>query len=183
MQDVMLDLETMGTANDAAIVAIGAVEFDVVGGTVGEVFYYPIDLGSSVAEGGVIDASTVMWWLRQSDAAREALSNRGDTLHIRQGLHSFTAWLSARGQDVRVWGNGAAFDNVILAQAYRRMGLPVPWAHWNDRCYRTVKALYPDIKIQRMGVHHNAGDDAVSQAEHLLQILAAQRDQEYTYDQ
>lgn len=175
MKDVMLDLETMGTSNDAAIVAIGAVEFDVVAGMVGEVFYRTIDLGSAVAEGGVIDAATVMWWLRQSDAAREALYNRGDTLHIRQGLHAFTAWLSVRGQDVRVWGNGVAFDNVILTQAYRRMGLPVPWAHWNDRCYRTVKAMYPDVKMQRTGVHHNAGDDAVSQAEHLLQILSVYR--------
>jgi exodeoxyribonuclease VIII len=174
MNDVMLDLETMGTSNDAAIVAIGAVEFDVVGGTVGEVFYYPIDLGSSVAEGGVIDAATVMWWLRQSDAARKALYDRF-TMPIRQGLDEFAAWMSARGKDVKVWGNGAAFDNVILAQAYRRMGLPVPWRHWNDRCYRTVKALYPDIQMQRTGVHHNAGDDAVSQAQHLLQILSAQR--------
>ena len=174
MNDVMLDLETMGTSNDAAIVAIGAAEFDVVAGNVGEVFYYPISLESAVAEGGVIDASTVMWWLRQSDAARDALANRGDTLHIRQGLHTFTAWLSTRGTSVRVWGNGVAFDNVILAQAYRRMGLPVPWEYRNDRCYRTVRALYPDIQMQRTGVHHNAGDDAVSQAQHLLQILAAQ---------
>ena len=174
MNDVMLDLETMGTSNDAAIVAIGAVEFDVVAGPIGEVFYRTIDLSSAVAEGGVIDAATVMWWLRQSDAAREALYGRGDTLHIRQGLHEFAAWMSARGKDVKVWGNGAAFDNVILAQAYRRMGLPVPWQHWDDRCYRTVRALYPDIQMQRTGVHHNAGDDAVSQAQHLLQILAAQ---------
>ena len=182
MKDVMLDLETMGTSNDAAIVAIGAVEFDVATDTTGEVFYRTIDLSSAVAEGGVIDAATVMWWLRQSDQARAALYDR-IALPILQGLAEFAAWMSARGKDVKVWGNGVAFDNVILAQAYRRMGLPVPWQHWDDRCYRTVRALYPDIQMQRTGVHHNAGDDAVSQAKHLLQILAAQQDREYKYEQ
>lgn len=174
MTNVMLDLETMGTSNDAAIVAIGAVEFDVATGTIGELFYYTIDLGSAVSEGGVIDAATVMWWLRQSDAARKALYDRF-TMPIRQGLDEFAAWMAARGKDVKVWGNGVAFDNVILAQAYRRMGLPVPWEYRNDRCYRTMRTLYPDIQMQRTGVHHSAGDDAVSQAQHLLQILAAQR--------
>ncbi len=33
--DIMLDLETMGTGPNAAIVAIGAVAFDLQAGTIG----------------------------------------------------------------------------------------------------------------------------------------------------
>jgi len=46
-----------------------------------------------------------------------------------------------------------------------------PWYFWNDRCYRTMKSLYPQIPMERDGVHHNALDDAISQARHLMAIL------------
>jgi exodeoxyribonuclease VIII len=49
-----------------------------------------------------------------------------------------------------------------------------PWRHWNDRCYRTVKSLYPDVKLERVGTHHNAVDDAESQARHLIAMLGGQ---------
>lgn len=74
--------------------------------------------------------------------------------------------------EIRVWGNGAAFDNVILASAYRRVTAGTPWQYWNDRCYRTVKALHPDVPMQRTGDHHNALDDAISQAHQLIAMLA-----------
>jgi inhibitor of KinA sporulation pathway (predicted exonuclease) len=41
---------------------------------------------------------------------------------------------------------------------------------WNERCYRTVKNQYPDVKLTRTGTYHNALDDARTQAEHLVQI-------------
>lgn len=173
MHDVMVDLETMGTSSDAAIIAIGAIEFDAVLGHLGERFYQVVDLQSSVDLGGVIEPSTVMWWLGQSDEARAAVRTGG--AHIAVALMSFTNWLSERAPcaEVRIWGNGANFDNVVLANAYRRAQHQLPWRFWNDRCYRTMKALRPDIKLERSGTHHNALDDAISQAQHLLAIMAA----------
>lgn len=174
MVDVMLDLETMGTGPQAAIIAIGAVKFDISAQEIGERFYRVVDLESAVACGGVMDASTVLWWLKQSDAARAAFDRSGD--HIAVALQQFAGWMEDRSNVVvRVWGNGAAFDNVILASAYRRIGLTQPWPTRNDRCYRTVKALYPEVKIQRVGVHHNALDDAESQARHLIAMLGTRR--------
>ncbi len=41
--DVMIDIETMGLGPDAAIVAIGAVFFDLEKGTLVERFYRAID--------------------------------------------------------------------------------------------------------------------------------------------
>jgi exodeoxyribonuclease VIII len=171
MQDVMLDLETMGNGSNAAIVAVGAIEFDAATNTLGQRFYRVVSLETAVALGGVIDASTVMWWLRQSDEARKDICNDG--LPLRQVLAEFSEWLASLGEGVKVWGNGAAFDNVIMAQAYRRAGMPVPWQYQNDRCYRTVKAMRPDVKMERTGTHHNAIADATSQARHLMDILTA----------
>lgn len=170
MDNIMLDLETMGNGPQAAIVAIGAVEFDLLTQEIGEKFYAAVDLASSVYWGGKIDASTVMWWLRQSDEARMALGRDGKDIGEALGL--FADWLKGRGdrQQIKVWGNGVDFDNVILSSAYHNMSHPVPWEWFNNRCYRTVKKLYPYVEIRRSGTHHNALDDAVSQAEHLIKI-------------
>jgi len=168
--DVMLDLETMGNGPLAAIIAIGAVEFNIQTGAIGERFYAVVDLASSVQAGGVIDASTVLWWMRQSDEARGAFAASG--VSLAAALQQFAGWMENRGIGVRVWGNGAAFDNVILASAYRALSLPVPWRFWNDRCYRTIKSLHPAIPMQRVGTYHNAVNDAESQARHLLAILS-----------
>lgn len=172
MQDVMLDLETMGTKPDAAIVAIGAVEFDTATGQVGERFYLPVQLGSSVRLGGTMDPDTVLWWMQQDEAARRELWQE-DRADLATALQRFAGWIAERAPagEVRVWGNGAAFDNVVLRTAYERHYLSPPWRFWNDRCYRTIKAQHPSVKMDRTGVHHNAADDAESQARHLLAML------------
>ena len=62
-------------------------------------------------------------------------------------------------------------DNVILRSAYQRRRIEPPWLWWNDRCYRTVKALHRDVPFERLGTHHKAIDDAISQAQHLIRML------------
>ncbi|HAR45569.1 MAG TPA: 3'-5' exoribonuclease [Nitrospiraceae bacterium] len=172
MLDIMLDLETMGNGPQAAIIAIGAVEFDIPTQAIGERFYQVVDLASSIESGGVMDASTVLWWMRQSDEARSAFDRESARLPL--ALVWFSKWLSLTGpkEDLRVWGNGAAFDNVVLSSAYRRLGLEQPWSYKGDRCYRTIKSLHPDIPVEPIGTAHNAADDAESQARHLIKILS-----------
>ena len=170
--NVMLDLETMGNGSNAAIVAIGACAFDIEGGEIGPGYYNRVDLESAVRGGGVMDASTVRWWLGIDDSdARQEIAREG-AMHLNVALTSFSQWLEATTHaDVAIWGNGANFDGVILRNAYGRAERPVPWKWWNERCYRTVKSLYPEIRIERLGTAHNALDDAVSQARHLITLL------------
>lgn len=173
--DVMLDLETMGNKPGAAILAIGAVKFNQ--GGILDRFYCAIDLQSCLNAGLKIDASTVMWWLNQSDEARAAL-HQDRTYHISEALIMFRRWLWVNvdsglipGQfEFNVWGNGADFDNAMMACAYAAIGEELPWKFWCNRCYRTLKSM-SSIKIERRGTHHNALDDAESQALHLLRIL------------
>ena len=170
MKDILLDLETMGPSPHAAIIAIGAVAFNPEMGVLGDWFYEVVDLGSSVAQGGQMEPATVLWWLRQSDEARAAFELEGSKIEV--ALLKFSAWVRAiADNDARIWGNGANFDNVVLASAYDRTAITRPWSFWNDRCYRTVKALHPEIKMERAGTHHNALDDARSQALHLMEML------------
>lgn len=168
---VMLDLETLGTKPGSVILAIGATKFSVEKGII-DTFYVRVDAKSCVALGLKMDPETVMWWLRQEDAARLEITKPGE--HICRALQKFSEWLHQGGDDdMEIWGNGAAFDNVLLADAYALAELTRPWKFWNDRCYRTVKSLRPDIAMPRSGTHHNALDDAKTQALHLIQILTS----------
>lgn len=168
MTKVMLDLETMGNGSNAPIVAIGAVEFDEDSGEVGRDFYRRISLESSVALGTVMDPSTVLWWLQQADAARAELTNQQGRVSIEAALTAFDNWIDATAL---VWGNGADFDNVILANTYRAAGGQAPWKFYHNRCYRTLKNLMPEVPFARAGTAHNALDDAKSQAVHAIALL------------
>ena len=172
MIHIMLDLETMGNSSNAAIVAIGAVKFDAANG-ITDSFYQKVDLESAVDNGGVMDPSTVIWWLGQNDAARKELQAPGCiSPSILPTLVEFSAWLGD-GLHARIWGNGAAFDNVVLANAYKNGRMNAPWRHWNDRCYRTVKAMYPGVPKVAPTVAHHALADAEAQARHLIAIAKA----------
>jgi len=168
MKHAMLDIETMGTSPDAPILSIGACRFDRNGIDIDNTFYRSVTLASAMDSGATMDADTVTWWMQQSDEARTAaIEGKGD---LREVLGWFSAWILDVPLD-GVWGNGAAFDNVIVTQSYRRLDMAVPWAFWQDRCYRTVKSL-SGIKLERTGTHHNALDDAISQAHHMVAIWA-----------
>lgn len=164
MKNIMLDLETLGNKPGAVIVAIGAVAF--AGGQVEESFYARINAESAVQAGLKLDVSTVLWWMKQGDAARAELNKPGDDLAI--ALEYFKDFVP---KDALVWGNGSDFDNTILAAAYDACGLLLPWKFWNNRCYRTLKALRPEIKLVNTGTAHNALDDARAQALHLMQMF------------
>ena len=167
MKNVMVDLETLGTSSNAVIIAIGAVEFCKDAG-LGRSFYEVIDPQSCVDQGLKIDVSTVMWWMKQSDAARAAFDQ--PNRHMNAVLLEFALWFPG---GAALWGNGATFDNVILNNAYESARIKRPWERWSDRCYRTLKNLRPDIKLDRDGTHHHALDDAKTQALHAIQILKA----------
>lgn len=164
---VMVDLETLGNGSNSVIISIGAVAFNLdKNETFTNTFYSVTNPQSCIDVGLKMDASTVMWWMRQSEEARKAFAKEGYPLP--QELINFSNWYP---DGAKFWGNGATFDNVILSNAYAACKIKKPWGYADDRCYRTVKALYPDVKVERVGVYHNAVDDAVTQAKHLVAML------------
>lgn len=164
---VMVDLETLGTRPGDVILSIGAVKFTQEK-EITEKFYITIDPETSKAAGLRAQKSTVEWWTKQSEEARAA-AFKGEA-SLDAALLKLTMWMPPV-DDVLVWGNGANFDNTLLAAAYRALKMDVPWHYWNDRCYRTIRAMFgKKEKKQNVGVAHNALDDATTQALHLIEM-------------
>lgn len=185
MNNVMLDLETMGKGPSAAIVTIGAVFFDPMTGELGAEFEAHIDLNDS-ARFGEMDPDTVLWWLGQSDEARAAIAYNVDgdkRMALLQALQKFQEWLMANGQEGKrpyVWGNGAGFDCTIMASAYDAVNKVRFIGYWNgfkDRDVRTVVDMGRDLlgfdpkkDMPFEGVAHRALDDAKHQARYVSAI-------------
>ena len=163
---LMIDLETLGTAANAPVVAIGAVFFDPNTGTLGDTFDAAIDVEDAMRY-GVMSGSTFKWWLGQSDAARQKVVRGRERAEDVFGR--FGSFAMKHGDNVQPWGNGASFDIAILDHAFPRiLNKPAPWKFWNVRDVRTVKELATGIvrfdDKMKQGVAHTALDDAVHQA-------------------
>ena len=169
---IMLDLETLATCSNAAVTSIGAIAFNPITGEINEnTFHFNVLPKSSQEAGLVIDGGTVSWWLTQSKEAQDSMT-RGQ-IPLKAALTAFSRWLGDVCGSVgpQVWGNGSTFDNVILGNAYTAVGLPRPWSYRADNCYRTMKNVYSGVPFAPFeGVKHNAVDDAMAQAKHLIKI-------------
>ncbi|HUW46899.1 MAG TPA: 3'-5' exonuclease [Dehalococcoidia bacterium] len=166
-ENIMVDLETLGKRAGCSILSIGAVKFDLDG--LGEGFYVTVNRLSCKEAGLFEDPDTISWWDRQSDEAKVILKQVEEpaALHLQEALDKFAAFIGKE----KIWGNGSDFDNAILYACYAAVDKEVPWKFWDSRCYRTLKGLFPDVKLARVGTYHNALDDAKSQALHAIEIM------------
>ena len=172
MSEVMIDLETLGTENDSVVLSIGAVEFECYPKEfkILSVFSRALNTEEQEQVDRKVYSSTFMWWMRQTKEAQENLLK----LHVTsvkdalESLRTFCNGVRING----IWGNGSMFDNVLIVSLAKSFSVKPPWSYKKDRCYRTLKNLYPNaIEPVRSGVHHDALDDATWQAEHLDQIF------------
>jgi len=175
--EIMLDLETIGVSNNAAILSIGAVRFDITDSTsYGSKFYVNVSVESCLKYGLQADGGTIMFWLKQADEARKVLFE--NPLSLELACEKFRVW--AAGAKT-VWGNGATFDNTILRNAFRVANAEFPIHFRGDRDVRTIVALAKQLglvleKQERVGQHHNALDDAMYQVQYVTKIFKAMRE-------
>ncbi|MEG6353094.1 3'-5' exoribonuclease [Enterobacter bugandensis] len=175
---LMVDIEAFGKKADSPVVSIGAVFFDPSTGNTGSEFYKVISLESSMASGGVPDASTIIFWLKASPEGRSELV-MDDAIPLDDALlqlNEFIGENAVNGPDsVQVWGNGATYDNVLLEASYDRTGIPCPWKFWNNRDVRTIVELgkavgcKPRYEIPFEGEPHKA----ISDAHHQIKYVSA----------
>ena len=169
---IMLDLETASTANDAAIVQIGAIT------EAGQKFTCYVSLASCEQNGFDVSLETMDLWARQDPAVRNRVFS-GDT-PINVAVTQFLDWAEEQcGGDwnrIVLWGNGCEFDNVILKTAVERF-FEWPFSPRNNHSLRTISCLTP-IEIQREAdefapahTPHDALSDAHVQMSRLKHFL------------
>ena len=168
-QHLMFDIETLATVPNAIVLSVGAVLFTKEG--IVDKFYVNLSMKEQLDKGRAISESTFYWWMQQSQEASTALTK--DVFAVRSGLGQLWHWMNHTCQidmkHVKVWGNGATFDNVIMRDILKQYGYSEEymWRFWNDRCHRTYVAEN-NIKKVEPTVAHDALADAAAQAHTLI---------------
>jgi DNA polymerase III epsilon subunit-like protein len=176
--DLMIDLETLSTKDNAVITQIGLVAFNLEGPVSNRIgTHIFIDPEDAMRYGCRIDWPTVKWWLQQSDAARAQMVSRPG-IPFQAGLARTIDFIyehTVGAQKVRPWGNGAGFDVTLMEQAFRSIGTTVPWDFRNVRDLRTLAdvAARPFVSRPRPETEHDALADAQAQAEWARRLFAA----------
>lgn len=144
-KDIMVDIETLGTGEDATIFQIAGMSFDI---TTGETFDQ-INLIGDISKYPHlnVDGDTLKWWLKTDKELLTDLLHKG-SLTEDNLIEHFAIWLynqSVTGdmKDVFMWGNGILFDNAKLQHkmnnAYAIEKYPIFFR--NDRDLRTLVEL------------------------------------------
>lgn len=175
---VMVDLETLGTRPGCKVLQIGAVVATPRGIT-GE-FLVNISLSDQELYGLTASESTMNWWAKQDQAVRKKVFDQTNRRSLSEALSDFERFLRVHSAPpfgeltqpkVLVYGNGAGFDQPILTALYDAVGRAPGWKFYNERCYRTLKNLYPEVPFVKPTMAHDALADARAQAEHLIRML------------
>lgn len=175
LHHVMLDLETWGTSPYSTIIMIGACEFDPYAEQQDKIVTDRFEVAIAPVNAGLrVDAETLMWWMDADRDVARAIWQGRPKVWLREALDGFADWLRSLSDvesDLRIWGNGAGFDNTLLRQSYEVSSREVPWSFRHDRCFRTLRSMLTIEEGHYLGTAHTALADAESQAIRANQIV------------
>ena len=167
--DIMVDLETASTKENAAILSWAMVPFDRQGKRWGfENFYKTVNLTSCFMAGMDIEKGTQLWWEGQTPEARAAVM-KSEGENILSVTSAAYCWLSALAEknDLYMWCRGIDFDIPKMEWCFRKFvekgtgdeDFPYKYSHKMD--VRTVlKFMQIDpSQFEFEGIRHHSVDD------------------------
>ena len=134
-----IDLETLGTRYNAAILSIGVQQFDIDTGKLGETFYREIDLDSAI-KAGKVTGSTLAWWALQGEVAKRVFGDKGKSP------------LAVALDDLRTWMMKKASNPKVMIEAYRLLvaKLDEQGADWNYPLHLGVTEAQAAFVVHRL---------------------------------
>jgi hypothetical protein len=166
----MIDIETLGTANNAHVLSVGMVWFDIrhPDESLVELPILHPDMAQPLS---MIDGDTVAWWMKQGTEAKQVFA---DTVE-REALSVVAEKVYQNANNAqRIWAKDPDFDCIILANFVQNyLSKSIKWPYWKGRSVRTMLDVLPATKEMRFeGVQHNALADAVHQAKQMQAVFS-----------
>jgi len=157
--DLMIDIETLSTQQNAIILNIGAIGFDPFTEDVfSEHYYYArVDIESQPNRHESED--TLKWWAKQPKPSQEEAFGEDDRVPLNEALGQVSKLVRKSNH---IWAQGIVFDITILENAYSDYGYAYPWKFYDVLDCRTITKLNPERKL---GNSHHALEDCVNQIE------------------
>lgn len=135
MNNIMLDIETLGTSTDSIVIQVAMVKFDR-NGNIGESLSVNLNRDEQLRLGLGYSQSTLDWWNRTNpDLLKSLLTENVNDL--AEGLAKISGFI---GRNDYLWCH-ATFDAPILNNLFEAVGMKAPWGYKNVRDIRTLVDL------------------------------------------
>jgi len=164
MNNIIIDIETLGRRNNAAITQIGIVvansNYNVERKELIQIAPEAWNTCNRTFTG-----ETLLWWMNQENTP---LSNYHSyyCTNYNQALDILdTIFRVHSNEDTLVWTKGA-MDLFCLKDLYEFFNKETPWKFWQPRDIRTIKESVKDWKTFKTN-NHNALDDALNELKEL----------------
>lgn len=182
-QAVMIDIETLAKTEDAVVVSLGAVQFDLRERSTVEQLrqngFYTV-FGAKSQTRRRICAETLSWWMAQRPEVRAELqASLGLSEHYSAGVDRFLEWIYHAAPHT-VWANSPQFDLAMLrslidnaaGEYYDPRFSPLRRAdsYWSFRQERDLRTIWNAFPVEARAASHHALDDAIRQAQVLQRI-------------
>jgi|GEM_PF-410771 len=162
----MIDIEALGLRPGSVILEIGCVLFDLETGKTGETFRAKVQPDARFT----VELDTLAWHERKGTR----WINQPDALPLAQALKELNAWIRDAGAIESIWSWGSTYDFPLLGEAYRLVGLELPWHYWQQCCARSVwRVAFGDL--QHDPRPHEALADALAAVRDLMAAVEVYR--------
>ena len=165
----MVDVETTGLdTENAAIIQIGAVPFNYDTGEIDKDNMFCMSL--TMPKKRFWTGDTQHFWLGQNAEVYHSIMEKAQ--HYEAVTRAFHAWAIERG-DTRWWSKGF-FDWAIVESYFDMLALDMPFNFRQAKDMRSFiaglygEAEYHDPEVDKVGDHHNALHDCLTQLRQLF---------------
>lgn len=167
-KQVMIDIESLSSEPNAAVIAIGLCLFDEKD----IIDTHQILIDPRYAPGHR-DEETLAWWNRQTHGVFKEMMS-GDTMPW-DACQEMYEICRDKWKARTVWANAPTFDISILRQLFKIYGVEFPFHFSKEMDYRSIKHFAKQMGIDFSGplnerLAHDAESDAIAQAK-ALQIM------------
>lgn len=172
--DVMVDMETLGTAPGSIILSVAMKTFTLDGGASAETLDYHqhISVLDSLWHHLTSDYATEEWWMNQSGTAKKKVrEGQNDALSLETTMlliyELLTKW--NKEYNLYLWGRGVgSFDLPLLDEAMRRVvseGYKTPWNYWAAMDVRSIQNFCYQCGLEKKSgeTPHDAREDVIKQ--------------------
>ncbi len=144
--DIMLDLETLGTRHDSVITQIGACYFDRHTAKIGKTLLVNVEINSSLERGMTVTGGAIKFWVERGENATFLEKPERITL----ALAKVSDFMKKKKKAI-IWCH-STFDAIILANAYYAIGQGLPYS------YRAIRDIRTLVDLSGVKREKSAGD-------------------------
>jgi len=175
----MLDLETMSTFHDAAVVAVSFIVMEDEKPASRDWLAEGWLIDPSLAIGHISHEAMGFWDDQAPEVRKKMFSGKQSPREVLQEINSFLH-PHVKDDNYLVYADPASFDFPILRHQFATLGIMPVWGWRRERCMGSMRkgleeeAQWPITRVESEVPHH-ATYDALAQMSELLNILEAYR--------